>query len=158
MSHILTALAISLHNLATVVFIGYFMVLALVCLPALQGCMPEMRGAAISAISRRSRHWLYLSLAVFAVTGSYLTISDPSYMGLGNFTGPWAMLMLVKHMLIFVMIGLGAWFNGILRVGPQASSNSGAAHAIGRFHAYIRAQAITGAAVLLLTGIAQALG
>ena len=155
MSHLLTAAAIWLHNLATVVFIGYYGVLAAICLPALGRC-PEARGAVISAVSKRSRAWLYGSLLVFAATGSYLTLSDPSYMGLGNFTSPWAMLMLVKHLLIFVMLGLGLWFNGILRVGPQAGSNSGAAQAIARFRGYVRAQALTGAAVLLLTGIAQA--
>ncbi len=157
MSQVLTASAIWLHNLATVVFIGYFVVLAAIGLPALDRC-PETRAATISAISNRSRRWLYAALLVFALTGSYLTLSDPSYMGLGNFTGPWAMLMLVKHALIFLMLGLGFWFNAILRVGPQAASHTGAAQAVERFRRYVNAQALTGAAVLLLTGIAQALG
>ncbi len=156
MSHLLTASAVWLHNLATVIFIGYFVVLAVICLPALDGC-PETRGAAISAISKHSRPWLYGSLLVFALSGSYLTLTDASYMGLGNFSSPWALLMLVKHMLIFAMLGLGFWFNAILRVGPQASTNTGAAQAIARFRSYVRLQALTGAAVLLLTGIAQAL-
>ncbi len=147
MSHLLTAAAIWLHNLATVVFIGYYVVLALICLPALDRC-PETRGLSISAISKRSRPWLYGSLLVFALSGSYLTMTDPSYMGLGNFTSPWAMLMLVKHVLIFAMLALGFWSNAILRVGPQASA---------RFRGYINWMAATGAAVLLLTGIAQAL-
>lgn len=156
MAHLLTASAVWLHNLATVVFIGYFVVMTLICLPALDGC-PEARGALISAISKRSRHWLYGSLLVFAASGSYLTLSDPAYMGLGNFTSPWAMLMLVKHLLIFAMLGLGFWFNAVRRVGPQSGTNSGAAQAVARFHSYVRLQALTGAAVLLLTGIAQAL-
>lgn len=155
MSHLFTASAIWLHNLATVVFIGYFVVMAVICLPALDAC-PETRGEVISAISKRSRHWLYGSLAVFALSGSYLTLTDASYMGLGNFTSPWALLMLVKHLLIFAMLGLGFWFNAILRVAPQAGANSGAGQAAARFRSYIRLQALTGAAVLLLTGIAQA--
>ncbi len=147
MSHLLSAAAIWLHNLATVVFIGYYVVLALICLPALDRC-PDTRGATISAISKRSRPWLYGSLLVFAASGSYLTMTDPSYMGLGNFTSPWAMLMLVKHVLIFGMLALGFWSNAILRLGPQAGA---------RFRGYINWMAATGAAVLLLTGIAQAL-
>ncbi len=153
MSQLLTATAVWLHNLATVVFIGYYVVLALICLPALDRC-PETRGATITAISSRSRLWLYGSLVVFALSGSYLTLTDPSYMGLGNFSSPWAMLMLVKHCLIFGMLGIGFWLNAILRVGPQAGTN---AQAIARFRSYVKSMAATGAAVLLLTGIAQAL-
>jgi uncharacterized membrane protein len=155
MSPLITASAIWLHNLATVVFIGYFVVLAVICLPALDACA-ETRAAAISAISKRSRPWLYGSLVVFALSGSYLTLTDPAYMGLGNFTSPWALLMLAKHLLIVAMLAFGFWFNAILRVGPQAASNAGAA-AIARFRNYARLQALTGAAVLLMTGIAQAL-
>ena len=64
--------------------------------------------------------------------------------------------MLVKHLVILVMVALGFWFNAILRVGPQMSTNSGAAKARKSFHLYANAMAACGVLVLLLTAFAQA--
>jgi hypothetical protein len=80
---------------------------------------------------------------------------DPDYLGFANFGNLWGILMLVKHLLVLVMIGLGFWFNAILRVGPLMSSNSGAVQAIARFHWYANAMAISGILILLLTALAQ---
>ena len=156
MSQFLIASSVWLHGLATVVFIGYFVVLALIYLPALRSETQAASGAAITAISKRSRPWLYGSLLVIAATGVYLTFVDPKYMGIGNFRSPWAIAMLVKHLIILVMLALGFWYNAILRVGPLASSNTGAARAIARFRSYVNSMAISGAALLLLTAFAQA--
>lgn len=156
MSQILIASAEWLHALATVVFIGYYVVLATIILPALLNSPTNDCGVVISAFSKRSRNWLYGSLIAFAVTGIYLTFVDPNYMGIGNFSNPWAIAMLVKHLIVFVMIAIGFWFNAILRVGPMASSNTGAAQAIVRFRRYVNVMAASGVVVLLLTALAQA--
>lgn len=155
MSQILVACSVWLHSLATVIFIGYYVLLALIYLPALNGLLPEARGQAISAISRRSRTPLYVSLLVIAVTGLHLTLVDPNYMGLGDFRNPWSVLMLVKHAVILGMVGMGFWFNAIMRVGPVASSNTGGAQAVARFRAHVNYMAACGVAVLLLTALAQ---
>jgi putative copper export protein len=94
-------------------------------------------------------------LGIFALTGVYLTLVDPKYLGLGNFNNLWAILMLVKHLLLLVMIGLGFWHNAILRVGPLMSSNQ-PEQAIARFRTHVNVMAVCGALVLLLTAIAQA--
>jgi len=151
MSQILIALSYWLHSLATVVFIGHFLMLSLVYLPA----AGIGSGTTLSAISKRSRAWLYISMLVFALTGAYLTFADSNYAGIGNFSNPWAILMLVKHILLVGMIGIGFWFNAILRVGPLMSSNNGGAQAIARFRQYANLMAICGALVLLLTAISQ---
>lgn len=156
MSQFLIASSEFLHALATVVFIGYYVVLATIVLPGLLNSPTNDCGVVITAFSRRSRSWLYGSLVVFAATGTYLTLVDPNYMGIGNFSSPWAIAMLVKHLVILAMIGMGVWFNAILRVGPLASSNTGAAQAIARFRRYVNAMAASGVAVLLLTALAQA--
>ena len=155
MSQFLFTISVWLHILATVVFIGYFLLLALIYLPAINAVSGDVQGRLISAISKRSRPWLYVSLLIFIVTGSYLTLTDPSYLGLAHFGSPWTILMLIKHLLILGMIGIGFWFNAILRVGPLASSNTGAGQAMAHFRSYVLVMAITGATVLLLTAIAQ---
>jgi uncharacterized membrane protein len=151
MTPILIVLSYWLHALATVVFIGHFVLLATVYLPALADTP-----TAHSAISKRSRSWLYASMLIFAVTGIYLTIVDPNYLGLGNFSNFWGVMMLVKHILLVGMLVMGFWFNVIMRVGPMMSSNTGVDQAISRFRWYVNVMAISGVLVLLLTALAQA--
>jgi len=149
MSQLLISLCYWLHALATVVFIGHFVMLAGIYMPAL-----SKNGTVLSEISKRSRPWMYASLIVFMVTGIYLMLIDPNYQGIGNFSNFWAVTMLIKHILILGMIALGFWYNAILRVGPMMSSNN-PEQAITRFRKYVNAMAVCGVLVLLLTALAQ---
>ena len=152
MTQVLTSLSYCFHAMASVIFIGHFVLLALIYLPILSR---RGDGVALSEISKSSRPWLYASLIVFMVTGIYLMLVYPNYMGVGNFSNIWAIMMLLKHILIVAMIGMGFWFNAILRVGPMMSSNNGAAQAIARFRTYVNMMAACGILVLLLTAFAQ---
>lgn len=149
MTQFFISISVWLHALATVVFIGHFVLLAGIYIPAL-----SQNGPALSEISKRSRSWLYASLLVFIITGIYLMLVDPNYQGVGNFGNFWAVMMLVKHILIGIMIGMGFWNNAILRVGPLMSSNN-SEQAIARFQKYVNAMAICGVLVLFLTALAQ---
>jgi uncharacterized membrane protein len=151
MSQILTALSVWLHALATVVLIGHYFLLSTMYLPVLS----KNNGVALSEISKRSRSWMYLSLVIFMVTGIYLMFVDPNYLGVGNFGNLWSVMMLVKHLLIFGMIGLGFWFNAYLRVGPMMASDNNAELGIRRFRTYSNWMAILGVWVLLLTALSQ---
>jgi uncharacterized membrane protein len=153
MSLILFSLSTWLHAVTSIIFIGHYLLLSLIYLPVLA---KEKSGlTSLSAISKRSRVWMYTSLVIFFVTGIYLMFADQNYLGVGNFHNPWSVFMLVKHILILGMIGMGFWFNAILRVGPLMSSNTGAEQALARFRQYSNLMAITGTLVLLLTAIAQ---
>ena len=151
MLQILNGLSVWLHALATIIFIGYFLLLALIYLPVLG--MKDL--LILSEISKHSRLWLYVSLLIFAITGVYLTFVDPNYLGLANFGNLWAILMLVKHLLILGMIAIGFWFNAILRVGPMLNSNHGAVRVISRYRLYVNLMAIAGILILLLTAFSQ---
>ena len=152
MTQILIALSTWLHAMATVIFIGYYVLLALIFLPVLS---KTENGTALSEMSKRSRSWMYVSLLIFIITGIYLMIADPNYLGFADFGNFWGIVMLVKHILIVGMIAMGFWFNAILRVGPLMSSNTGVTQAISRFGWYVNAMAISGVLVLLLTALAQ---
>lgn len=152
MSQIVISISVWLHALATVAFIGHYLLLSLIYLPVLS---KNGSGTALSEISKRSRPWLYVSLLIFIVTGTYLMLIDSGYLGFMDFGNLWGILMLVKHLLVFGMIAMGFWFNAILRVGPMMSSNTGAVQAIARFRWYSTAMAISGVIVLLLTALAQ---
>ena len=151
MSPILIALSVWLHALGTVILIGHYFLLSVIYLPVLE----KGGGDFLSQISKRSRPWMYASLLVFALTGVYLTFIDANYLGIGDFGNPWAILMLVKHVLILGMIVLGFWYNAFLRVGPMMASNNSAELGIRRFRMYANLMAISGVLVLLLTALAQ---
>lgn len=155
MSEILTACSTWLHALATVIFIGHFVLLALIYLPAVKDKPDIPVGAILGEFSKHSRGWMYVALFIFMITGVHLMLVDPNYLGVGNFGDPWSILMLVKHILILGMIAAGFWFNAILRVGPMLSSNNGSAQAFNRFRLYVNGMAATGVLVLLLTALSQ---
>jgi len=154
MTQFIVATANSLHALATVVFVGYYLLLTLIYLPAL--AKPETGGgAALGEVSKHSRPWLYASIVVFALTGAYLTLVDANYPGLGHFTNAWAVLMLVKHILLLVMLVLGFWYNFIQRVGQSLRSYPSDAQRMAHFRRYCNAMTVCGVLVLILTAVAQ---
>lgn len=155
MSQILIISSIWLHSLATIIFVGHYLLLSLIYLPGLAKKQDMPRGIIFSEISKRSRVWMYTSLFIFIATGIFLMIADPNYLGIGDFNNPWSVLMLVKHILILGMVVMGFWFNAILRVGPLMSSNTGSEQALVRFRQYSNLMAIVGVLVLLLTAISQ---
>ena len=153
MTQILLATSTTLHALALIIFIGHYLLMSLIYLPALSTL--DNGGKALGEMSARSRRWLYLSILVFAATGVHLTLVDPNYMGIGNFSNPWALLMLIKHLVIVVMIGLGFWYNMLQRVGPAMRSNSGAAQGVAKFRQHSNIMAVCGVLVLALTALSQ---
>jgi uncharacterized membrane protein len=153
MPQVLLATSTTLHALAMIIFIGHYLLMSLIYLPALSGA--ENAGTALGEMSARSRRWLYLSILVFVATGVHLMLVDPNYLGVGNFSNPWALLMLIKHLVIVVMIGLGFWFNALQRVGPAMRSNSGTAQGVAKFRQYSNLMAICGVIVLALTALSQ---
>ncbi|HJS18531.1 MAG TPA: hypothetical protein VJ785_07270 [Anaerolineales bacterium] len=155
MSETLTVLSFWLHSIAMTIFIGHYLLLALITLPAVRKSPLGTTGPVLSGISRQSRRWMYISIILFMLTGIYLMFADPNYLGVGDFGNFWSVMMLVKHILILVMIGAGFWFNAILRVGPMLNSRNGAEQAFGRFNLYVNIMAISGVLVLLLTALAQ---
>lgn len=151
MSQLLIALSVWLHALGTVILIGHYLLLSVIYLPVLE----KNGGPFLSEISKRSRPWMYVSLAIFMVTGIYLMFVDPNYVGVGDFGNLWSVMMLVKHLLVVGMIGLGFWYNAFLRVGPMMASNNNAELGIRGFRMYSNLMAIAGICVLLFTAIAQ---
>ena len=151
MSQILISLSVWLHALATVVFVGHYLLLSGIYLPV----FGKNTGTILSEISKRSRPWLYASLGIFLITGTYLMLIDSGYLGFMNFGNFWGIVMVIKHILILGMVALGFWFNAILRVGPMMSSNNSADLGIRRFRQYSNLMAISGVLVLLLTALAQ---
>lgn len=154
MTPILIAVSNTLHSLAALIFIGHYLLLSLFYLPVFStaeaGSLKTLGEA-----SRRSRPWIYASIIVFFLTGIVLMILDSNYQGIGNFGSPWAVLMLVKHVVILAMLVLGFWSNAVQHVGRALRSNPGDAQNIARFRRYCNAMSVCGVLVLLLAALAQ---
>ncbi len=156
MPSLLIAACLWLHALATVVFIGHYVLQALIYQPALFKTHLNEEGARVFAeIARLSRPWLYAALLVFAVTGYLLMLDDPSYLGLGQFSNPWSWLMLAKHLIIVGMVAAGFWFHGILKVGRMLSANVKSPSALASYRNFHTGMAAAGVLVMLLTALAQ---
>ena len=153
MSQVAIATSTTLHAIAMIIFNGHYLLTSLIYLPALSKL--DNGAKALGEMSAHSRRWMYGSILVFAVTGVHLMLVDPNYLGIGNFSNPWALLMLIKHLVIVVMIGLGFWYNMLQRVGPAMRSNSAAAQGVAKFRQYSNAMAICGVLVLALTALSQ---
>ena len=147
------SLSVWMYAIATAVFIGHFVLLAVVYLPAFQGQKDTASLELLSRISRLSRIWLYTALVIFIVTGTYLLLIDQNYLGLMNFGNLWGVVMFLKHGLILAMLAIGFWYNAIQRVGPSLASSNRASQTFDQFRLYTNWMAVLGLLVLLLTAI-----
>lgn len=150
------ALARSAHLVATVSLVGYYVVLALVVLPALVAQLGEDASAIVAAIERRAMPVLVGSGVVFLVTGVYLLTSDARYGGAGNVNGDWASLLLIKHLAILAMLVLGSYVDGLIVRAAEAGQQPGPAAAMARIRLGVGGMAALGLIVVLLTAAAQA--
>ncbi len=151
-------LSVWLHGLATVVLIGYFLVLSLVYLPYLRTQLSDLEiGTVLDGVTQRVRPWLWASLLVFVVTGAFLMFGNANYLGVGRFGNTWSVLMLVKHALVLAIVGLWVWLGMALKRERIVGAKDLRAHFEGlrRIGLIVNATSACGALVLLLTAAAQ---
>ncbi len=154
MSSILVALSTSLHVLATIVMIGYFIFAGQIYLPVFECQMRanQLRNS-LEQVSARLRPFFGGSLLIFLVTGAHLMLINESYPGLGNFfANPWTVLILVKHVLVVAFVAL-AMLSERAFVPQIGEQNPGA---LKRFREALNFNAALGVVVILLTSFAQA--
>ncbi|HSO30078.1 MAG TPA: CopD family protein [Candidatus Sulfomarinibacteraceae bacterium] len=146
-----------LHLLATVALVGYYAVVGLIVLPAVRQTVPAREfGETIGAVERRALPVIVGALIVFLATGVSLMGNDPSYEGVGNVTGSaWATLLLAKHLVVLVMVGLGAYIDALI-ARRFATGDPGQPAPVRRLSIAVGAMTLLGAVVLLMSAVAQA--
>ena len=95
-----------LHLLATIAWLGGTLMLTAVTWPGLAGMGEPSRGELVRAFERRFRPIANLSLAVLLVTGTIQMSGDPHYQGFLQFANSWSLLLLAKHIVFLLMIGV----------------------------------------------------
>lgn len=147
--------ALWLHSVAMVIVVGYYGILGRIVLPSLARSLdgPTL-GRTVPAIERRALPLVLLSIVLFGVTGAYLLVTDPRYAGLGNISTTWATLMLVKHLVVVVMIGLGVGVDRLAAAVGEATE-AGRHRTMEILTLATEGTTAMGAIVLLLTAAAQ---
>lgn len=152
--------ALWLHNLSTVILIGYYLILALVFLPAFgKDSKSSNIGPMIEQVSSRTRILIVASLVGLIITGAYLMIMDPAYKSFADLTNTWGIFILVKHLLLVIMIGLGYFTdrNILPAVAKPVKGKPGANPFLKQLRVIVNVLAILGVVILLLTAVAEIL-
>ena len=128
-------LSVFIHVIATVVWIGGMLFLALVAVPATRKLPPAERGALFSALGRRFRTVGWVCIALLLISGPLnLGFRGYSWESLTSgrlFDGEFGRALAVKLILVAVMVGLSLAHDLIL--GPasaRAMANPDAAHTV----------------------------
>lgn len=156
--NLLSALALWLHDMATVILIGHYLLLVLVYLPLLRSDFSAAdAGRFLQNVTRRIQPWMGVSLLVFMVTGVLLMLVNPNYLGVGQFVNRWSIMMVVKHVVVIGMIAVAAWVTLLTRPASMAKAAAYNPHPplLYRIDAVLQIQAALGVLVLLLTGLAR---
>jgi uncharacterized membrane protein len=153
MSDFLVALSTWLHNLATIVMIGYFVFTSLIYLPIFERQMPaNVLRDLLEQLSARLRPFFGGSLLVFLVTGTHLMLINENYLGLGNiFANLWSILIVIKHVLVLAFLAL-AIFSERMLLGKISDQKP---EVLQRFRWALNTNMVLGVTIILLTSIAQ---
>ncbi len=102
-------LSLFCHIAATVIWIGGLLLITLLVLPELNRALAEQ--PTLYRLLRRLRKRFTivgnLALAVLVVTGLLQMSADPNYKGMLQFNNRWSQVLLLKHILIIAMAGMG---------------------------------------------------
>lgn len=102
------------HLLATAVWVGGLMLLALVALPAWR--RQSLTDNSWLALQQRFTPWVNISMVLLWITGFVQMTNDPHYTGFLAIDGVWAWAMLLKHAAVVALMGVGLYVQ--LQVHP----------------------------------------
>jgi uncharacterized membrane protein len=153
----LLLLALWLHTIALVIAVGYYGVLGRIIVPALTRTLHGSDLAeTLAAVERHALPLVLLAVVLFAITGSYLLVVNPDYQGLGHFfDSTWATLMLVKHGVVIVLVGVGVVIDWVARGLIVARDDAELARDVRRVRLGAELATALGVLAILLTAAAQ---
>jgi len=104
------ALAYWMHLIATILWIGGLAAISIFVVPAAQKTLDSTtRAALLAEIQRRLDPIAWFCLVTLAGTGMFQMSANPHYQGFLEIQNPWAVAILIKHLLFLGMAGLSAY-------------------------------------------------
>jgi uncharacterized membrane protein len=148
--------AIWLHTVAFVIAWGWYGILSRVVIPGLARSFgPAEQASALASMERRALPLVLISVALFFLTGAYLLLVDDSYVGLGNLSNSWAMLMLLKHLVVVILIVVGVAIDALIRMAADPADDADRVSSLRLARWGAEAATGLGALIALLTAAAQ---
>ena len=114
----------SLHNFFTSIWIGGMLVMVITFLPTIRKEIKDMelQGSVIDKIMSRHSKWVYLGVAVLAVTGMLMARFSGQTSGLFNFASTYGTILSIKHILV-ILISVIALVRSIAFKSAASSKN-----------------------------------
>lgn len=99
-----------IHLVAVVVWFGGLFTNMLVLMPSLKESLePAAMGPFMGTFAKRFRRLVYLSIVILLVTGVIMMLLNKDYLGLLDLGNEWSILLLIKHIFVFIMIGVAVY-------------------------------------------------
>lgn len=150
---VVTALCLWLHDLATVIYIGFFLLLVLVYLPTYRSQAAGVGDVLLGKAMKRFKPLAGISLLIFLISGVVLMLVNPDYHGLGQFTNLWSIVMMLKHVVIIGMIVVGMLLQS--KTAQAEVSDSEYRPLLVNVDRLLNIQVAMGVLVLFLTAVAR---
>ncbi|MFQ5759217.1 MAG: CopD family protein, partial [Candidatus Bathyarchaeia archaeon] len=113
------------------------------------------------SVMKRFRPLVYLSIVTFLFSGIAMTLLDENYLGFLDLSTPWAVVMLIKHVIVGIFIYLAIYsFEGLAPKVAEVAAKGPSPELARLQRLQMRGAKIglgLGIVILLLTGIATAL-
>lgn len=163
---LLVGISNTVHIAATVVWIGWSLLLVAVIAPQVTVAYAPAGDGWLASAVRRLSPLASLALAVLAVTGMYQLVANPNYVDLLALTNTWSRLIFVKHLAVLGNVGLMVYLAGTLvpeirfqlrAAGLGRGDERRLTILVRRFGRVAWLNLALGAVVLLMTGLATAL-
>jgi len=103
------ALAYWLHLLATVTWIGGLVTLAWIIPSARRSLTPDAFQTLVGKLQTRLQSLGWFSLLILAGTGMFQLSANPHHAGFLEISNFWALVILIKHIVIVGMAGISAY-------------------------------------------------
>ncbi len=156
----------SLHLFATVAWVGALISVAVIFIPVgRKRLSPEAYAAFFDGIVLRIQQIGWLSLFVLTGTGMFQMSAAPQYEGFLAIGSPWATAILLKHLVIGGMVGVGVyqtWFmypalrrSALLRAAGKSGTEAEYQRLLIRESRLMTANLILAALVLVFTAWAR---
>lgn len=142
----------SLHNIFTSIWVGGMLVTALSILPALRKEISDkkLQNAVIRRFLARQSVWVYLGIAVLAVTGALMARLSGKSAGLFSFADRYSAILSVKHMLFLAVTIVALLRSAMLRKPPAGKDEK----RMKMSAALLMLNALLGLAILVLSSLA----
>lgn len=146
----------ALHDLFTAVWIGGLLTTAIAFMPAMKRSSekPGTLKSMLKAYHHHLRVITVVSMVGLWITGLLLSRQSPTYAGFLNFSDTYNVLLSIKHLLVFVMVGIGL-FRGFI-LGQKIEHFTAKEQKV--YAVLLIINAILGVAVVFLSGISAVVG